>query len=158
MTKNTPKSGLYQLEDEQFAPRCPSCWRFARQLLEIWRCRLADPSGLHGCLATSDRCVTWADKMGIITQRTSVTSFGCGKTMTVMVPVWMRCILDDRPTSGILCTLCVPPSCFRCLYTLSPAILMAAWCSPPENRQIVQRLLNHKFTQRVVAWTTIWRK
>lgn len=102
-------------------------------------------------LQTTDSLLTRADKhMEIIKQKTSVTSFGCGKTMTVMVPVWIRCILEDRPTSGILCTLCVPPSCFRCLYTLSPAILTAAWCSPPEGRQIMRRPSNlyHKFTQK----------
>ena len=65
------------------------------------------------------------------------TSTGWGRMMTVMVPVWIRCILEERPTSGILCTRWVPPSCFRCLYTLSPAILTAAWCKPPERDKSV---------------------
>lgn len=83
-----------------------------------------------------------------------------------MVPVWMRCILEERPTSGILCTRWVPPSCFSRLYTFSPAILAAAWCRPPEGdrggaltRQMLHFVMKKKeFLQsqaRVFLWVFV---
>ena len=74
--------------------------------------------------------------------------------MTVMVPVWIRCILEERPTSGILCTRCVPPSCFRCPYTLSPAILTAAWCKPPETQS--QPMVDLPYLNGYLSKLSIW--
>ena len=44
-----------------------------------------------------------------------VTSSGWGRTITDIVPVWIRCIRDDSPTSGIRWTRWIPPSYFKCL-------------------------------------------